>query len=196
MKIYSILTNLMIINSFASSFLCRLCPNKITYNVTRTSCFKFGDCIDKGQDDNTFYITQLEDYVRQAADHLTRAFRSVDLEVAQETDIKIFDGTPKPMCTPSEDLIDNDAFMRKMHGAYRLSEAARRCKFIVTDMIAQVLYKVQEIASALARQNDLESRKNSFLCSHILDHNLTSNDYMCAEFRDNDVLESYNITLN
>ena len=186
----------MIINSFASSFLCRLCPNKITYNVTRTSCFKFGDCIDKGQDDNTFYITQLEDYVRQAADHLTRAFRSVDLEVAQETDIKIFDGTPKPMCMPSEDLIDNDAFMRKMHGAYRLSEAARRCKFIVTDMIAQVLYKVQEIASALARQNDLESRKNSFLCSHILDHNLTSNDYMCAEFRDNDVLESYNITLN
>jgi hypothetical protein len=196
MKIYSILTNLMIINSFASSFLCRLCPNKITHNVTRTSCFKFGDCIDKGQDDNTFYITQLEDYVKQAAEHLTHAFQHIDLDVARETDIKIFDGTPKPMCIPSEDLIENDAFLRKMHGAYRLSEAARRCKFIVTDMIAQVLSKLEEIAIALARQTDAEYRTNAFHCNLIIENNLTANNWVCAEFRDNDVIEPYNSTLN
>jgi hypothetical protein len=50
---------------------------------------------------------------------------------------------------PSQELSQNDAFLRKMHSAYRLAELARKCKIMAMDIVAQVLARLQTISDVL-----------------------------------------------
>jgi len=132
-----------------------------------TPCFQFGDCIDKGQTDNTFWISQLDVYLRQSAEHLTSTLKTIERNIYQSDkgNLTIFDGTPEPMCMPTEELSQNNAFLRKMHSAYRLSELARKCKIMTMDIMAQVLTRLQSISETLDSNNnqqiDLENIENN-----------------------------------
>lgn len=151
-----------------NGFICNLCPKRdnIIY-VNHTPCFEFGDCIDKGQDDNTFWSSQLDSYLRESTSHLSTAFRTIERKISKYDDgnFTIFEGTPKPMCMPSQELSENDAFIRKMHGAYRLSELARKCKIMTMDIIAQVLARLSTISESLdTKKSDVENE-----CANRLD---------------------------
>lgn len=127
------------------------------YAYINNHCFEFGDCIDKGQDDNTFWISQLDAYLRQSASHLTSALKTVERKIYQpprdDGNLTIFDGTPQLMCMPTQELSRNNAFMRKMHSAYRLSELARKCKTMTMDIVGQVLARLHVISEALDARN-------------------------------------------
>lgn len=127
------------------------------YAYINNNCFEFGDCIDKGQDDNTFWISQLDAYLRQSASHLTSALKTVERKIYQpprdDGNLTIFDGTPQLMCMPTQELSRNNAFMRKMHSAYRLSELARKCKTMTMDIVGQVLARLHVISEALDARN-------------------------------------------
>lgn len=159
MKLFSLTFCMLILIQFTSGFLCSFCPDgglreKFHYvYVNNTPCFEFGDCIDKGQDDNTFWISQLDAHLRQSTSYLTSAFKTVERKIYQpardDGNLTIFDGTPQPMCMPSQELSQNDAFLRKMHSAYRLAELARKCKIMAMDIVAQVLARLQTISDVL-----------------------------------------------
>lgn len=150
---------MLILIQFTSGFICSFCPDgglreKFHYvYVNNTPCFEFGDCIDKGQDDNTFWISQLDAHLRQSTSYLTSALKTVERKIYQpardDGNLTIFDGTPQPMCMPSQELSQNDAFLRKMHSAYRLAELARKCKIMAMDIVAQVLARLQTISDVL-----------------------------------------------
>jgi hypothetical protein len=135
------------IMQFTSGFICNLCQEKQKI-VYAGPCFEFGDCIDKGQDDNTFWISQLDSYLRQSTSHLTNAFTTIERKINKRdsSNVTIFDGTPQQICAPTQKLSQNAAFLRKMHSAYRLSELARKCKIMGMDIIAQVLQRLHAIA--------------------------------------------------
>jgi hypothetical protein len=159
MKLFSLTFCMLILIQFTSGFLCSFCPDgglreKFHYvYVNNTPCFEFGDCIDKGQDDNTFWISQLDAHLRQSTSYLTSALKTVERKIYQpardDGNLTIFDGTPQPMCMPSQELSQNDAFLRKMHSAYRLAELARKCKIMAMDIVAQVLARLQTISDVL-----------------------------------------------
>lgn len=154
MKVFSLAFCMLFLIQFTSGFICSLCDEKVHYvYVNNTPCFEFGDCIDKGQDDNTFWISQLDVYLRQSTPYLTSALKTVERKIYQpprdDGSLTIFDGTPKPMCMPSQELSQNDAFLRKMHSAYRLAELARKCKTMAMDMVGQVIARLQTISDAL-----------------------------------------------
>lgn len=170
MKLFSLtfcmLFLMQLSSQLASGFICNFCPDagvregaeggqgrvasKFHY-VNNTPCFEFGDCIDKGQDDNTFWASQLD--ARQSTPHLTSALKTVERKIYQpprdDGNLTIFDGTPQAMCMPSQELPQNDAFLRKMHSAYRLTELARKCKIMAMDIVAQVLARLHVISEAL-----------------------------------------------
>ena len=159
----------MQLGQLTSGFICSFCPDgglreKTTYiYVNNTPCFEFGDCIDKGQDDNAFWVSQLDAYLRRSISHLTSAFKTVERKIYRpprdDGNLTLFDGTPQPMCMPSQELVQNDAFLRKMHAAYRLSEKARMSKIMAMDIVAQILARLQTIAEALdtKRAADLDA---------------------------------------
>lgn len=159
MKLFSLTFCMLILIQFTSGFICSFCPDgglreKFHYvYVNNTPCFEFGDCIDKGQDDNTFWISQLDAHLRQSTSYLTSALKTVERKIYQpardDGNLTIFDGTPQPMCMPSQELSQNDAFLRKMHSAYRLAELARKCKIMAMDIVAQVLARLQTISDVL-----------------------------------------------
>ena len=159
MKLFSLTFCMLILIQFTSGFICSFCPDgglreKFHYvYVNNTLCFEFGDCIDKGQDDNTFWISQLDAHLRQSTSYLTSALKTVERKIYQpardDGNLTIFDGTPQPMCMPSQELSQNDAFLRKMHSAYRLAELARKCKIMAMDIVAQVLARLQTISDVL-----------------------------------------------
>jgi len=161
---------LMQLSSLASGFL--FCPDggvreTFKYVYINNPCFNFGDCIDKGQDDNTFWISQLDPYLRQSTLHLTSALKTIERKIYQPPrdngNVSLFDGTPQAMCMPTEELAKNDAFMRKMHSAYRLAESARKCKIMAMDIVAQVLARLHTISEALdaRRGSDNDSGNDS-----------------------------------
>jgi hypothetical protein len=142
---------LLLITQRSSGFICNLCEPKYIF-INNTPCFEFGDCMDKGHDDNTFWISQLDAYLRTSVGHLSSKIRAVERRISPEYEngnISIFEGTPQSMCMPSEELSKNAAFIRKMHSAYRLSELARKCKTMAMDIIAQVLARLETIAEKL-----------------------------------------------
>lgn len=163
MKLFSLtfcmLFLMQLSSQLTSGFICSFCPDagvreKFHYvYVNNTPCFEFGDCIDKGQDDNTFWASQLDVYLRQSTSHLTSALKTVERKIYQpprdDGNLTIFDGTPQVMCMPSQELSQNDAFLRKMHSAYRLAELARKCKIMAMDIVAQVLARLHVISEAL-----------------------------------------------
>lgn len=143
---------MMHLGHLTTGFICNLCPGQTIY-INNTPCFEFGDCIDKGQDDNTFWVSQLDAYLRRSIYHLTSAFKTVERKIYQPPrdngNVTLFDGTPQPMCMPTEELARNNAYLRKMHAAYRLSENARMSKIMTMDIIAQILARLQTMAEAL-----------------------------------------------
>lgn len=132
-------------------FICSFCPDQLRHTtkyiyVNTTPCFAFGDCIDKGQDDNTFWISQLDAYLRQSTAYLSRALKRVERRVYHQRDegnVTVFDGTAEQMCMPSQLLSQNSPYLKKMHSAFRLSEMARKCKIMTMDLIAQVLARLE-----------------------------------------------------
>jgi hypothetical protein len=136
---------MLILIQFTSGFLCSFCPDgglreKFHYvYVNNTPCFEFGDWLDA--------------HLRQSTSYLTSALKTVERKIYQpardDGNLTIFDGTPQPMCMPSQELSQNDAFLRKMHSAYRLAELARKCKIMAMDIVAQVLARLQTISDVL-----------------------------------------------
>lgn len=179
---------------FASGFICRFCPDgglreKFHYvYVNNTPCFEFGDCIDKGQDDNTFWISQLDAYLRQSTSHLTSALKTVERQIYQpprdDGNLTIFDGTPQTMCMPGQELSQNDAFLRKMHSAYRLAELARKCKFVAMDIVAQVLARLQTISDALDRNKVADRDALDAACDQRIDQD--RRERRCQRINDRD----------
>jgi hypothetical protein len=153
MQLFSLTFSILLLTS-ASAFICKLCHDDSTYvYVNNTPCFEFGDCIDKGQDDNTFWVSQLDAYLRRSITPLTNSFKTIERKIYKpsrdEGNFTLFDGTPQPMCMPSQELSSNDAFLRKMHDLYRLSETARMSKIMTMDIVAQILARLQSISEAL-----------------------------------------------
>lgn len=170
-------------SQLASGFICSFCPDadvgegapgRVHYvYVNNTPCFEFGDCIDKGQDDNTFWASQLDAYLRQSTAHLTSALKTVERKVYRpprdDGNLTIFDGTPQAMCMPSQELSQNDAFLRKMHSAYRLAELARKCKIMAMDIVAQVLARLQTISEALDARRTSDRDALDAVCDQRVD---------------------------
>lgn len=157
MKIIS-LTFWLVLIKCTSGFICSFCPlREKTMYIYNTPCFEFGDCIDKGQDDNAFWVSQLDAYLRQSITHLTSAFKTVERKIynppRDNGNLTLFDGTPQVMCLPSDDLAQNDAFLKKMHAAYRLSEKARKCKIMAMDIVAQIIERLHTIADEQEKYN-------------------------------------------
>jgi hypothetical protein len=162
-----------------SGFICSFCPDggvreKFSYvYVNNTPCFEFGDCIDKGQDDNTFWISQLDAYLRQSTSYLTVALKTVERKIYQpprdDGELTIFDGTPQAMCMPSQELSQNDAFLRKMHSAYRLAELARKCKIMAMDIVAQVLARLNIISETLDARRVRDKDALDAVCDQRID---------------------------
>lgn len=175
MKIFSLAFCMLFLTQLASGFICNFCPYglKTSYiYVNNTPCFEFGDCIDKGQDDNTFWTSQLDAYLRQSTSYLTSALKTIERKIYHQRDngnLTVFDGTPQPMCMPSQELSQNDAFLRKMHSAYRLSELARQCKIMAMDIVAQVLARLQTIAEALDDKKTRDHDAINAVCDRRID---------------------------
>jgi hypothetical protein len=104
--------------------------------------------IDKGHDDNTFWISQLDSYLRQITNYLAISLQTIEIQI-YKGNITVYEGSPQTMCMPSQELSENDVYIRKMHSTYRLSELARKCKIMAMDIIAQVLSRLNVISDEI-----------------------------------------------
>ncbi len=191
MKLFSLTFLILFLTQLTSGFICSFCPdgglgeNTNYIYVNSTPCFEFGDCIDKGQDDNTFWLSQLDAYLRQSVVHLTSYFKTVERKIYHQRDngnLTIFDGSPQVMCMPSHELSQNAAFLRKMHSAYRLSELARKCKIMTMDLVAQVIARLQIIAESLDVKKSLDLDSLNAVCDLRIDED--RRDRQCQRIND------------
>lgn len=171
-----------------------------------STCYKFGDCIDRCNVENEFFTNRLLNYMDDAIVEFDRPLRSIEIKLNSTGYIPPQQTTRNRyrlliMCWPDDTDIIGDIgnrFARKMYKAYLLANQAKYTTYKLKIFTTNLLSRLIRLNSIIDQYYNLSSNNDTrFLiekdCETVLQKNKTEKDeYTALCYRNGDCIDEEN----